>query len=138
MPERGLHRYLRGRSVDGRVATELQYRFGASLDSLLWHLLNLRVIDEAARSSLAEIGAKSLAYRHGYASEWERFEGSRDTRRPPRPLLARAFEAYSQGWIGLEPVADLLGRRDVETLRGELEAFGIGHDSRWWESTAPA
>ena len=138
MPEPGLRRYLRDRPVDGSVATELQYRFGVSLDSLLWHLLNLRVIDENTRASLAQVGAKSLAYRHGYAAEWERFEGNRDTRRPPRALLARALEAYSQGWIGLEPVADLVGRRDIEALRGELEDYGITHDTRWWEATAPA
>lgn len=138
MPERGLRRYLRDRSVDGNVATELQYQFGVSLDSLLWHLLNLDVVDEDTRASLANVGAKSLAYRHGYASEWERFEGERNARRPPHTLFARALDAYAQGWIGIEPVADLLGRRDVEALRSELESHGIAHDARWWEATAPA
>lgn len=138
MPEAGIDRWLRGRAFDGQVATELQYTFGVSLDALLWHLLNLGKIDEPQRVELAGIGAKSLAYRFGYSSEWERIEGQRGARRAPGGLLRRALDAYARGKIGLGPVADLLGRRDVDALRRELEDHGIVHDAGWWEADAPA
>ena len=138
MPQKGIERYLRGRHVDGHVATELQYTFGVSLDALLWHLKNLALIDEATRQQLAGIGAKSLAYRHGYAAEWQRIEGQRGVRRPPGRLLTRALDAYARGALGIEPVARLWGRRDTEALREELESHGIGRSDRWWEATAPA
>lgn len=138
MPADGVDRYRRERPVDGLVATELQYTFGVSLDALLWHLLNLGAIDDEARRRLAEPGARALAYRNGYAAEWDRIEGERGIRRPPRPLLERALTAYGEGRLGIEPVARLWGRTDAEALRSELEQFGIGRDDRWWDSTDPA
>jgi hypothetical protein len=50
----------------------------------------------------------------------------------------RALAAYSKGLIGIEPLADLVGRRDVDALRRDLEDQGVVHDDRWWEETAPA
>lgn len=138
MPEEGVDRYVGDRTIDELVVMELQYTFGVSLDSLLWHLVNLRRIDGDRRDDLARRGARALAYRCGYGSEWERQEAERDVRRPPRPLVTRTLAAYEQGRLGVEVVARLVGRDDPEELRGELEAFGIGHDSRWWESSAPA
>lgn len=138
MPETGIERWIRERAIDGRVVTELQYTFGVSLDALLWHFLNLGKIDAGQRRELGRIGAKSLAYRFGYGPEWERIEGQRGARRAPGGLLRRALNAFADGKIGLEPVADLLGRRDLDALRRELEDHGIVHDARWWEADAPA
>lgn len=138
MPETGLERWLRDRPVDGGVATELQYTFGVSLDALLWHLYNLGKITSRLRADLTRIGAKGLAYRFGYGPEWQQIEGQRSARRAPAALLQRALAAFSRGQIGLEPVASLLGRRDVEALRSELEDYGIVHNARWWEADAPA
>ncbi len=138
MPREGIERYVGGRPVDERVAVELQFTFGVSLDALLWHLLNLELISEETRSTLSRRGAKALAYRCGYGSEWESQRAQRGLRRPPRPLTERALAAYERGSIGLEVVARLIGRDDVEAFRAELEEIGIGGDSRWWESSEPA
>ncbi len=138
IPEEGVRRYLGQRAVDEAVVVELQFTFGVSLEALLWHLLNLKLISEEERSALSRRGAKALAYRHGYASEWESQEAQRGLRRPPGPLTERAVAAYDRGSVGLEVVARLIGRDDVEAFRAELEEIGIGGDSRWWESSEPA
>lgn len=137
MPVDGVLRYVAGREIDETVVAELQFTFGVSLDALLWHLLNLKLITPEQRTALAQGGAKALAYRCGYGSEWDRQEAERDLTRPPRQLAERAIAAYDGGRLGIEVVARLLGRDDAETLRSELEAMGIG-DSSWWDSTDPA
>ena len=138
MPEEGIRRYIGERTVDESVVVELQFTFGVSLDALLWHLLNLKLITEEQRPVLSQRGAKALAYRCGYGNDWDRQESERGVRRPPRPLVQRALAAYDQGKVGVEVVARLVGRDDPEALRAELETIGIGGDSHWWESADPA
>ena len=138
MPAKAVRRYLREREVDEEVAVELQYTFGVSLDALLWHLFNLDLISDYRRQQIHAVGPKALAFRYGYGGEWNRLEHERNIRRPPRPVHQRALAAYSKGLIGIEPLADLVGRRDVDALRRDLEDQGVVHDDRWWEETAPA
>lgn len=138
MPAKAVRRYLRERAVDEEVAVELQYTFGVSLDALLWHLVNLDVLSDYRRQQIHAVGPKALAFRYGYGGEWNRLEHERNIRRPPRPVHQRALAAYSKGLIGIEPLADLVGRRDVDGLRRDLEDQGVVHDDRWWEATAPA
>lgn len=139
MPIDGIRRYIRDRRpLDESVIAELQVVFGVSLESLLWQLFNNGEIDDDQRRRFNEIGAKTLAFRAGYGDEWEAAEERRDVRRPPRALFLDALSAYAEGRLGIEPVANLAGRNDPETLRQELESHGIGRDERWWESTAPA
>lgn len=138
MPAKAVRRYLREREVDEEVAVELQYTFGVSLDALLWHLVNLDLISDYRRQQIHAVGPKALAFRYGYGGEWNRLEHERNIRRPPRPVHQRALAAYSKGLIGIEPLADLVGRRDVDALRRDLEDQGVVHDDRWWEETAPA
>jgi Zn-dependent peptidase ImmA (M78 family)/DNA-binding XRE family transcriptional regulator len=138
MPEEGIRRYVSGRAVDEAVVVELQFTFGVSLDALLWHLHNLELISLDERDAMSRRGAKALAYRYGYGSEWESQESQRGLRRPPGPLVQRALAAYEQGKVGIDVVARLIGRDDADALRAELEALGIGGDSHWWESSEPA
>lgn len=138
MPIDGISRYIRDRPVDESVVAELQVVFGVSLESLLWHLLNNGEIDDQRRRRFKDIGAKTLAFRTGYGDEWRAAEERRDVRRPPRALFLDAISAYSEGRLGIEPLASLAGRDDPEALRQELENHGIGRDERWWEATAPA
>jgi Zn-dependent peptidase ImmA (M78 family)/DNA-binding XRE family transcriptional regulator len=138
MPAKAVRRYLRQRDVDEEVAVELQYTFGVSLDALLWHLVNLDMISENRRQQIHSVGPKALAFRHGYGGEWNRLEHERNIRRPPRPVHQRALAAYTKGLIGVEPLADLVGSRDFDALRRDLEDQGVAHDDRWWEETAPA
>jgi Zn-dependent peptidase ImmA (M78 family)/DNA-binding XRE family transcriptional regulator len=137
MPAKAVRRYLRDREVDEEVAVELQYTFGVSLDALLWHLVNLDLISDYRRQQIHAVGPKALAFRHGYGGEWNRLEHERNIRRPPRWVHQRALAAYSKGSIGIEPLADLVGRRDIDGLRRDLEDQGVVHDD-WWEETAPA
>jgi Zn-dependent peptidase ImmA (M78 family)/DNA-binding XRE family transcriptional regulator len=138
MPAKAVRRYLRQRPVDEEVVVELQYTFGVSLDALLWHLVNLDLISENKRQQIRAVGPKALAFRYGYDGEWNRLEHERNVRRPPRPVHQRALAAYAKGLIGIEPLADLVGRRDVDGLRRDLEDQGVVHDDRWWEESAPA
>ena len=138
MPEQSIQRYIRGREVDGAVVVELQYTFGVSLDSLLWHLLNLGHITDYRRRELQRIGAKALAFRYGFDSDWQRLEAERGTTRPPTSLYQRALAAYEQGAISIEPLADLLSRRDTDRLRRDLADQGIEYEEQWWRETAPA
>ena len=136
MPAKAVRRYVRGRDVDEDVAVELQYTFGVSLEALLWQLVNLDYLSDYRRRQIYAVGAKALAFRYGYGGEWSRLEHERNIRRPPRPVHQRALAAYTKGLIGIEPLADLVGRRDVEALRRDLEDQGVVHDDRWWEETA--
>jgi Zn-dependent peptidase ImmA (M78 family)/DNA-binding XRE family transcriptional regulator len=136
MPRTGLEKRIRGRRVDGQVVCELQYAFGVSLEALLWHLRNLRLIDEQTQRELQAAGPKALALRHGYLTEWEASYRASPRSRPPARLLRRAMEAYVRGLVGLEVLADLLGR-EPDDLRRELEEAGIG-PATWPEDTAPA
>lgn len=137
MPATSVRRYVRDRDLTDDVVIELQYTFGVSLNALLWQLHNLDYVKRHRREQLLAIGAKALAFRHGYGSEWHQSEAEVGIRRPPRPLQERAIRAYARGDIGIEPLGDLLGRRDLDTLRRELEDQGIGYEERWWEETAP-
>jgi Zn-dependent peptidase ImmA (M78 family)/DNA-binding XRE family transcriptional regulator len=138
MPAKAVRRYLRGREVNEEVVVELQYTFGVSLDALLWHLISLDLISDYRRDQINSTGAKALAFRYGYETEWARLEQERGQRRPPRPLHQRALRAYAKGRLGIEPLADLIGRRDLDALRRDLEDHGIVRDERWWEESAPA
>ena len=137
MPAKAVRRYLRERTVDEEVMVELQYTFGVSLDALLWQLVNLDLISENRRDQIRAVGSKALAFRYGYGSEWDRLEHERNIRRPPRPVHQRALGAYAKGLIGIEPLADLVGRRDIDSLRRDLEDQGVVQDDRWWEQTSP-
>ena len=137
MPEKSLRRYLRGREPDEEVAIELAYTFGVSLQALLWQLFNLGLLPKSRRQRIQEAGPKMLSVRYGYDDVWQRLEAERGIRRPPRRLRERTTSAYEQGSIGIEPLAELLGRKDPDALRRELEDQGIGDRENWWEETTP-
>ena len=138
MPTAAVGRYARGRDLTDAVIVELQYVFGASLDALLWRLHNLGRLNEAQRELLSAAGARTLATRHGYAAEWQAGEALRGARRPPQRLFERALAAYSGGAVGLELLARLSGRTDLDAVRRELDDAGVPSSSSWWESDAPA
>lgn len=137
MPEDSVLRYLRGREPDGEVAIELVYTFGVSLQALLWRLFNLDLISKGRLRRIKETGLKTLSIRYGYGDIWQRLNAEQGVRRPPRHLRERATNAYDRGAIGIEPLADLLGRSDFDGLRRELEDQGIGERENWWEETIP-
>jgi Zn-dependent peptidase ImmA (M78 family) len=137
MPSESVHRYLRGREADGEVIVELVYTFGVSLQALLWQLLNLGLLSKGRKRRIEEAGLKSLSVRYGYGDVWQRLDAERGVRRPPRHLRERTTSAFDRGEIGIQPLADLLGRRDTEALRRELEDQGIGQREHWWEETTP-
>lgn len=135
MPEQGLKRAIKDRKVDGRVAAELLYEFGVSMDALCWQLLNLGWINEGRRKSLQASPPKALAFQHGYVSQWQVGEQQRNVVRPPLRLVRRGFDAYRKGLIGVEPLAHLFRMDDVDWLRRELEAVGVAPED-WVEDTA--
>lgn len=137
MPRQSISRYLRDREPDEEVVVELVYTFGVSLQALLWHLFNLSLLSRSRMRRIEEAGLKALSTRYGYGDIWQRLEGERGLRRPPRHLRERATSAYDRGIIGIEPLADLLGRNDPDGLRRELEDQGIGPRESWWEETTP-
>ncbi|HEX5929634.1 MAG TPA: XRE family transcriptional regulator [Solirubrobacterales bacterium] len=137
MPAKSVRRYLREREPDEEVIIELVHTFGVSLQALLWHLFNLDLLSRSRMRRIQDIGLKSLSIRYGYGDVWQRSDAERGLRRPPRHLRERVTSAYDRGAIGLEPLADLLGRSDLGSLRRELEDQGIGARENWWEETTP-
>src|ERR1044072_29511 len=137
MPRKSMERYLRNREPGEEVVVELVYTFGVSLQALLWQLLNLKLLPRSRMRRMQEAGLKSLSIRYGYGDIWQRLDAERGVRRPPRHLREQATSAYDQGVIGIEPLADLLGRNDPDGLRRELEDQGIGAREDWWEETTP-
>lgn len=137
MPGKSVRRYLRNRELDEEVAVELVYTFGVSLQAVLWHLHNLELLSRRRMQRIQGLGLKALSIRYGYGDVWQRLDAERGIRRPPRHLRERATSAYDRGALGLEPLADLLGRTDLEGLRRELEDQGIGARENWWEETKP-
>jgi Zn-dependent peptidase ImmA (M78 family)/transcriptional regulator with XRE-family HTH domain len=135
MPEAGLKRAIKDRKVDGRVAAELLYEFGVSMDALAWQLLNVGWIKEGRRRSLQGTPPKVLAFQHGYVSQWQAGEQQRNNVRPPLRLVRRGFDAYRKGLIGVEPLANLFRMDDADWLRRELEAVGVAPED-WVEDTA--
>lgn len=135
MPKEGIERALKGRAVNGRVAAELLYEFGVSMDALAWHLLNLGFVNEGRRRSLQATPPKVLAFQHGYVSQWQAGEQQRSIVRPPLRLVRRGFDAYRKGLIGVEPLANLFKMDDVDWLRRELEGVGVAPEE-WVEDTA--
>lgn len=135
MPEPGIRRAVKGRTLSGRVAAELQYEFSVSLEALAWHLANLGFLTDARRRSLLASTPKVLAFQHGYVSQWQAAEQLRGLVRPPLRLVRRGFDAYRRGLIGIEPLANLLRHDDVEGLRRELESVGVGPQD-WVDDTA--
>ena len=136
MPQKSIQRYLRSRAPDEEVVIELVHTFGVSLQALLWHLFNLNLISKSKMKRILEIGPKTLSIRYGYGDVWQRFEAEQGARRPPRRLQERATSAYDKGRIGIEPLAELLGRTDIGALRREFEDQGIGAREAWWEESA--
>jgi Zn-dependent peptidase ImmA (M78 family)/DNA-binding XRE family transcriptional regulator len=137
MPDTGLRGRARGRPIDGRVVCELQYAFGVSLDALLWQLHNLHLITGPQRDEYRAAGPRTLALRHGFVASWMAARSLERQVRPPARLARRALAAYEQGLIGVERLAAVLGRADVDALRLELEDAGIGPNA-WPEDTAQA
>jgi Zn-dependent peptidase ImmA (M78 family)/DNA-binding XRE family transcriptional regulator len=135
MPQQSVRRYLRDREPAEEVVVELVYTFGVSLQALLWHLFNLDLLSRSRMRRMQGIGLKSLSIRYGYGDVWQRLDAERGIRRPPRHLREKATSAFDRGLIGIEPLADLLGRHDPDGLRRELEDQGIGAGENWWEET---
>lgn len=137
MPSESIHRYLRNREATEAVVVELVYTFGVSLQALLWHLFNLELLSKKRKERIEAVGLKSLSVRYGYGDVWQRLDAERGVHRPPRQLRERATSAFDRGEIGIRPLADLLGRRNTDALRRELEDQGIGGQEDWWEETTP-
>lgn len=137
MPRESVSRYLRNREPSEEVITELVYTFGVSLQAMLWHLFNLNLLARGRMQRIQEVGLKSLSIRFGYGDIWQRLDAERGISRPPRHLREQATSAYDQGFIGIGPLADLLGRNDPDGLRRELEDQGIGARENWWEESTP-
>jgi len=137
MPPKSIRRYLRSREPSEGVVVELVYTFGVSLQALLWHLFNLDLLSKRQMTKMLEAGLKAMSIRHGYGDAWQATEAEQGARRPPRRLRERATSAYDRGIIGIEPLADLLGRKDPDGLRRELEDQGIGVKEKWWAETTP-
>lgn len=138
MPGEAVVRYAADRELTDAVVVELQYIFGVSLESLLWRLHNLGLVDTARLELLKARGTHALATRHGYSAEWQSAEALRGTRRPPQRIFEQVLAAYSAGTVGLDLLARLCDRTDLDALRRELDDAGIASDANWWESESPA
>jgi hypothetical protein len=121
MPAPGLRDALAEDRIDrGHLGPEdivhLMYRFGVSLQAILWRLLNLRLISSAQRERLAQASPTTLGRQLGYPHEPGEVE--------PRPDRERrlALEAWRAGHLSAKEVSEFVGLSAHEVTR----TFGGG------------
>lgn len=125
MPEAGVRAAIQGIDDPAERAVRVALVFGTSVSAAAYQLGNLGLLADPARDQLIRMGAKPLLLRYALPSDWQQDESGRGRVRPPARLYGRATLAYRQGLIGLQPIADLLQRPDLEQLRLELEDAGL-------------
>jgi hypothetical protein len=71
------------------------------------------------------MGVLQLAQAAGCEAEYAVDDAARRRRVLPRRLLARAFEAFMAGDLGVGPVAELRGESDEQFLGWAEENLGV-------------
>jgi Zn-dependent peptidase ImmA (M78 family)/transcriptional regulator with XRE-family HTH domain len=124
LPVEGIRSFVGGADFDLGILAKLQYHYWVSLEALLWQLKNDGFISESQRRNWRGIGSGLLARQTGYFEAWAEMEATRGQRRPPRLLLHRALQAYSQGALGAGPLAEILNQ-EPERLKRHLGEEGL-------------
>lgn len=123
------HGSFQGRLQDtgstGKLAVLACEQLGLSVESMSWRLFNTELISLDMRNWLSNQGKGELFEDCGAGDVWAQWQQAQFRVVPPRRILAGALAAYSQGTLGVSPLARLYGRPDTEAVRAEL------HDAGW-------
>ncbi|MGH9224450.1 MAG: helix-turn-helix domain-containing protein [Acidimicrobiales bacterium] len=125
MPPGGV-RDVVGQPFRVEMAARLQYQFGASLQSVAFHLRNLGLIDDRWREQLRATPVFQLAEMAGCRAQYEADDGERRRLVLPARLQRLALDAFVAGDLGVSPVAELRGESDQEFGAWAEENLGVG------------
>lgn len=117
-------------AVDGRgyqtweaVAAQLMVRFGVSRDVVVIALRETGHVPEERLGSLSAAYVEDLMRAADLAEAWRAFSQSQHADSASPTLVARAAQAYSNGWIRSDIVAELM---DQNVSRTEQELASAG------------
>lgn len=124
MPAAGVRRLVGDGPVSESTLVDALVTFGVSREAMLHRLRELRLISDADRVRLLSGTARALFASAGRTADLSGWAEGVGIRRAPSRVEHRLFEAYRSGRVGINPVAQLLGR-DAEELRHELADAGV-------------
>lgn len=123
----------------GRTAESLARMvddFGVSLETIIYRLHNLQIIDAHGRDQLKSVGWQGLLAALKSSNKESAIElrrklvarlGTRPERRPPVWLLERALDGFDLGFISIRPIADFAGE-DADDLLERAMSASTAHD----------
>jgi len=105
------------------VAVSLMARFGVSRDATVIALQEDGGVPPEELDPVRFARVEDLMATVGLVDRWRAFSESQHVESGSPTLVARASQAYGNGWVRADLVADLM-RADVETAERELAAAG--------------
>lgn len=107
-----------------RLVVETSLRFGVSVEAAELRLDNLRMLSPPDKSFVMGQGMLTLVDMAGRNTDRGRLSELQDIVAPPPGLRDQALFAYTEGMVGIEPLARLWRSGDVEGLRAQLAEAG--------------
>ena len=131
MPAGGVHQVMRQlgpvpADEDGRhnwvaaFVVEVSLRFGVSVESATFRCRKLELISAADQAWAESERAHRLLGRVKRTSDRDALEAHQNVVAPPPALVEQALFAYSEGMVGIGPLAELWLADDAEVLRRQL------------------
>lgn len=103
---------------------DVSLRFGMSVEAAIYRCDNLKLLTSEDNAFLRGAGATTLIRLAGRTAERDELAAHINVVSPPRDLVDKALFAYSQGMVGIEPLAQLWRSDDPEELRADLAEQG--------------
>ncbi len=125
LPPAMVSQHFVARMLDAGSVLELAFKSGLNFIDVVTHLHSLGFIDDDTQASLLSANPAAAAWRSGRSVDWDSLQVKDMVLRAPSMMLRKAITAYVAGRIGIGPLAILLQRDDVESLRDELRVDGV-------------
>lgn len=127
LPEVEVRRGLSGREPAPLALCRILTKWGASFETLVFRLHNLRIIDARGRDALRSLGLRGLVQQLDdveLASRLLARIAAKPPRHAPGPLAFRALTAYRKGIISVRPLAGLYGA-EPESFRAIMDRDAV-------------
>jgi Zn-dependent peptidase ImmA (M78 family)/transcriptional regulator with XRE-family HTH domain len=134
MPEANIRDVIEKWGRGAEALAQMTYQFGVSLQSLIYRLHNLQIINAPTRDRLESVGWHRLLSAIEKREVAERLgpnvlrslvarQGDRPAYRAPGWLAERAFAGYRKGIISVRPLAGLLHVDPSELMNSDTDMF---------------
>lgn len=131
VPEAGVNMLMNKLTSSGDVKREpspydvvhVQKHYGISYLAALYHLRNIRIINEQTRRAWEKLSPMKMAFELGYYDLYS--DAERGIKTVPNDYFQRAIKAYEQSDISLYKLAELLEepKEELESQLTELQVF---------------